>query len=653
MKKYFIILIVIIFVKNIFAFDYQEWKNAKAKRLAQSILRYHQLSKIYSPGENQLSYDVKYYELNFSFDLDNEILFGKILIDVDVIGDSLNKIELDLENHLTVDSVVGDNIDDFQFSNNKLNVILSRYYKKNEKVKFYVYYHGHPVEDGFMAFSFSKNDDGGLLIATLSEPFFARYWWPCKDLPNDKADSVDIYVTVPDTLIASSNGILKDTVRNGEYLTYHWHEGYPITTYLVSLAISNYKYMEDVWEYNNEKMKVCCFYYPDDSDDYARSSIDIHKNALTIYSNLFGIYPFIKEKYGVSKFEWGGGMEHQTNTSATGFSEYLLVHELGHQWWGDYITCENWHDIWLNEGFASYCEALYFEFRNGNNDKEALHHYVNNHFNSGLENKIYVEDTSYVWNIFSRTVYDKGAWVLHMLRHIVSDSVFFEILHTYYNRYPYSVAKTSDFVNVCNEIYGNDLTYFFNQWIYSEGMPEYDVIWSVSDDTVLNLVVSQTQNVRTIFKMPIDLKVYFEDNSDTLLVIMNNQKMQYYTLHLNNKIKKIEIDPDNWILKKGDVSYRTSINEKNQNTKQTPEVSVFPNPFKNFLYFEIKNINSTSLDIEIYNIVGQCIYKQKYTVQNNNRKIKISLDKISSGMYFYRVVAKDKKVYAGKIECIK
>jgi len=382
----------------------------------------------------------------------------------------------------------------------------------------------------------------------------ARTWWPCKDRPDDKADSMDIYVTCDTTLYCASNGTLIDTTFNGDGTwTFYYQERYPITTYLFSLAISNYSVWEDWYYYgDNDSMLIVNHVYP---DRYVTSlsSYDITPYAIGVYADLFGEYPFTDEKYGHANFEWGGAMEHQTvssmNGGSFGFTEPVIVHELAHQWWGDMITLNNWHEIWLNEGFASYCEALYYEVKDG---KAAYHDYMNGMFYA-YGGTIYIYDTTDVWNIFSSRVYDKGAWVLHQLRHVVGDSVFFECLRTYYNsEFQHDDATTEGFKNICETVSGTELDSFFDQWIYGTYFPKY--MWSYRSEldpadgrywTYFQLRQGQTTPPQT-FTMPIDLVFTYASGIDTT-VLFNDVNNTIYILKTDEQPTDIQLDPDQWI----------------------------------------------------------------------------------------------------------
>jgi hypothetical protein len=289
------------------------------------------------------------------------------------------------------------------------------------------------------------------------------------------------------------------------------------------------------------------------------------KEMIKVFADLFGEYPFVKEKYGHAEIAPGivGGMEHQTCTSLN-YDDYLenpdhidwlVSHELAHQWWGDLITCADFHHIWLNEGFATYSSAFWYEHLYG---KGAASTYMMSQGKYIGPGTIYVENPENFETIFVyRLTYLKAAWVLHMLRHTVTDPVFFEILKTYAASplHKYGTATTAQFREICEEISGLNLKKFFQQWIYSEYYPYYSYGWSIKEDTDsyrIKVRIDQVQqekireNLR-FFWMPVDVKINMED-SDTTFVIMDSLKSQTFEFSVNEKPLMVELDPNNWIL---------------------------------------------------------------------------------------------------------
>ena len=494
--------------------------------------------------QNQEQYDVVYYDIDISIDPDLELVSGMVGIRARVVSGPFDHMEVDLKNNMTVSQVTvfGDPAS-FTHQNNLVDIDLDSSLVSNDIVEIRIEYSGTPAQGGFGSFQFSSHA-GKPMIWSLSEPFGARNWWPCKDQPSDKANSVDIRVTVPKGMIVASNGTLQSITDNGDTETYWWHEGYPIVTYLVSVAIYEYYVYSDY--YNS--MEIQFYVFPDHlgslQTNYAKT-----KNMIAIFSNLFGEYPFINEKYGHAEFTWGGGMEHQTCTSLGGWSEALIAHELAHQWWGDMITCRDFHHIWLNEGFATYSEALYWEQTNG---EDAYFNDMNNnkYFGGGT---IYVPDLSSVSRIFHGGLsYNKASWVLHMLRHVVSDATFFDILQAYYDsQHQYGTAVTADFQAVCEAVAGMDLDWYFQEWIYWEYYPDYIYCWSSldqGDHHEVTMTIEQVQTNTGVFTMPIDV-TFSAPNHEETHVVFNDQGIQIFGFDVDFEPTSVELDRDGWILK--------------------------------------------------------------------------------------------------------
>ena len=589
--------------------------------------------------EAQSDYDAIFYDIDLKIDPGTETISGIVGVQGKSLISSLNKVELDLYSGLNVESVKNDQDVELNYTHNSnlLTVTLDNPAINGNIFNIIINYNGKPQSSGFGSFGFDEHS-GEPMIWSLSEPYGARDWWPCKDSPADKADSVNISLEVPTGLIAASNGKLIETEINGNWTIYHWQERYPIATYLVSIAIHPYTVFYDWYITPSDSMRLEYYVFPDRYED-VQYTYGLTKDMIGAMAQRFGEYPFINEKYGHAEFIWGGGMEHQTLTSLGRYDEGLIAHELGHQWWGDMVTCANFQHIWLNEGLATYSEALWYELHD--NDIRSLHDQMelNKNWYGFRPGTIYVEDTTSVSSIFSGSLsYAKASWVVHMLRHVIGDSAFFNGLLEYGERFRFKSAVTKQFQSVMEEISGKDLESFFQRWIYGEYYPIYAVTYNFSNDS-LYMLIEQTQN-SAVFEMPIDVKATFTDNTEFTWVVNNTAREQYFTLDIPNgkQIQRIEIDPDNWILRKID-----GIHLDTTNNFIVPNefhlYPVYPNPFNSEATIRFALDNEDVVSINIFDMRGKKVWTQSnqylagiHSVRWNGRNN--WGNKVPSGTYF-------------------
>lgn len=512
-----------------------------------------------SSGSNaastQTNYDVLFYDVDLRVNDTTSTLYGRVTFVAAAVA-AVSQIEIDFYSNMAIDSIVSPSgVLNYGRTGNVVVLDLGQTYSMGQQFTFDFYYHGTPVTGGFQGFSFDWRN-GYRMISSLSEPYLARTWWPCKDRMDDKPDSMRMAIEVLDGYYVGSNGTLDSMVNSSANTdTYYYTVHYPIATYLFSVAIYPYYVWEQEYIYNGgqDTMPIVQANYPDLTAD-AMAGWGITPTGIQVLSDIFGPYPFLEEKYGHANFEWSGGMEHQTMTSMMGawfgFSEPVVIHELSHQWWGDMITCESWRDLWLNEGWASYAEALWYEARGGKQD------YLD--YMTGMEyygrGPLYLSDTSSVGALFTSLPYDKGAWLLHMLRYVIGDSLFFAGIDAYYHsQYQYASATSQDFENLFEQVSGQDLTEFFADWLYGTYVPHYyhykysEPSPNGGHDAYVAIVQVQTTQPR-VFDMPLDVKLYLLNGSDTTFRVYNNQREQVYAFNVAARVDSVEIDPENWVL---------------------------------------------------------------------------------------------------------
>ncbi|MCX7876512.1 MAG: M1 family aminopeptidase [Melioribacteraceae bacterium] len=659
MKNFYIIIINLLIGINLYPQNLGEDFCSSSK--TSSFNRLSKISEITYPGDSNI--DVTYYRLNLKVTANPNFLEGKITIKAKPTVNSLSLFYLDLKNNLAVSKVLSGitNLSFVQTVDHKLSITLERNYSKGETFTVDIYYSGVPTAGTgtISSASFSFYDSGAqkVTIASLSQPYGARDWWPSKDTPADKPDSTEIVITCSSNLYAVSNGNLTAVIDNfNGTKTYWWKTTYPIANYLISIAVSDYLIYQDEFVYNDgRKFPIIHYNYPTRLTDSRKTVLNKTKNMMKFFSDKFGEYPFIKEKYAHAEFSWSGGMEHQTCTSMGGSamnSESTIAHELAHQWFGDKITCKDWQNIWLNEGFATYLDKLYHEDAYGVSYFKQLMSTVFSNAKRAT-GTIYVQNINSESEIFSSArSYNKGAAVLHMLRGIVGDEMFFKILKEYANdpKLAYGVAVTEDFQRVAQQVTQTDLGYFFQQWIYGENYPKYTVGKSIkkNNDDSYSVIFRLRQSANSnpsYFIMPIKVRVSFINGSlDTTL--FNNQQEQAWVLNFKNKIPTdIELDPDNWLLK--DIIAITKIEDEKLLPSEFELSQNYPNPFGEAVQSEnpatvinYKIQKDGYVTLKVYDAIGKEIATlvDEYQKSGEYKSVFRALSNdLPSGVYFYTI----------------
>ncbi len=523
------------------------WRRAEATAKARLLAGLREAEAKATP--NQALWDVVSYDLDLVLDPATSHLQGEVDCTAVVTGGPLDSMDLNLTTRLPVSAVTSDGTPAaFTHASGLLTVALDRVYADGDTLRVGVAYGGLATAGGLSWGTY----DGQPLISTLSEPYDARTWWPCKDTPADKAETVDLRVTVPDGLIVASNGtLLSETAADG-WRTFHWRESYPIATYLVSLAIHPYVVVQAGWEYAPGRTMPVVEYLMQDRAAQTHSALAVTIPLLDLFSEGFGLYPFTQEKYGHACFDWGGGMEHQTLCSIYyGINDnwdFLIAHELAHQWWGDLVTCADFHHIWLNEGFATWSEAYWYERTEG---EAAYHDDMDSKVYYG-PGTIYVADETDPTAVFDHDLsYDKASWVVHMLRGVLGDADFFACLQAWRQQHGLGSATTEDFQAVCEQVVGRDLGWFFQEWIYGDYFPRYEYSWYAlagDDSTAVNLLIRQVQWNADVFTMPLTMRVLTDRGSFDRRV-WNDAETQTCRLTVAGAVQQVALDPDGWVLK--------------------------------------------------------------------------------------------------------
>lgn len=584
---------------------------------------------------NTGNYDVTYHRLEFTVDPSTTLLNGVVTTHF-IAKENMTEVTFDLSDNMIVSQVVqnGNALSFTQNSNDELVITLFETLNLGETGIVEITYSGNPISSGFGSYE-QNTHNGDPIIWTLSEPYGAKGWWPCKQDLNDKIDSIDVYITTPqfnpsnEEYVAVSNGLEQSQTVNGPNKTTHFKHLYPIPAYLIAIAVTNYEVYTHTVPNNGNPFDIVNYVYPE-SLISAQSSTPITVDIMNLYSSLFEEYPFSDEKYGHAQFGWGGGMEHTTVSFMGSFGRNLIAHELAHQWFGNKITCGSWKDIWLNEGFATYLSGLTIENLDENSDFIIWKQQRTNSITSLPNGAVYLTDTdtTNVNRIFSgRLSYDKGSMVLHMLRKKLGDVVFFQGLQNYLSdvNHAYGYAKTEDFIAIMETTSGQDLTEFFNDWLYNQGYPSYNILWHQAGNQ-LYTTVSQTQSDPSVsfFEAPLPIKVYGTMGEELDIIFDNTTDDEAFSNTVNFTISSIEFDPEADI-----ISKNNSITLGDQPTEFAKSLLVFPNPTSTTITIH-KPDHLEVNEIRIFNTIGQLLHQQNWSP-------KIDLTSFSTGLFFLQL----------------
>ncbi len=546
---------------------------------------------------------------------------------------------------IVIDSVQQNGV---SFVQNATQVIiqLNQTYNPGQQTIIKIYYHHLNVVDN----AFLVSSDG--FAFTDCEPQGARNWFPCWDSPSDKA-TMDLWAKTPADVLLGSNGFLQDSIKTADTIQYHWVSPEPVATYLMVMTSKKGYNLDFVYWHKlsnpADSIPIRFYYNTGENMNNLAYCKSIMNPLTTRFSQLFCEHPFVKNGFATlnSNFPWGG-MENQTLTSfcADCWSEGLIVHEFAHQWFGDMITCNTWSDIWLNEGFATYMEAIWDEWAyNYSNYKNRIDYYANYYLtnNPGTPNA----DPSWTINPPSNNVlfdyavtYCKGAAILHQLRYVIGDTLFFQNFKHYCadTTLKYKSAVIPDFIQIVNQVTGQDFSWFFNEWLYQANHPVYQVSYGkqalAGNQWQVFTHINQTQTNSGFYKMPVEFKVYFHDLTDTTLRVMNDVQNQYFWFQFGKQPDSVQFDPNNQIVLK-----QFSIAQSNQEISEAPlnRVTISPNPMteQSVLFFDL--LTDEEFSIYLTDLSGKLIWQEKLLINKGLQTYPLIKMKLSSGMYFCNV----------------
>ncbi len=589
-------------------------------------------------------YDVKFYKLDLQAGIESDHIQGNAIILAGVRHHPLSTMVLELTNSLAVERIlVNGNENQFSHEGEEISIPLGHPLDTGELVTVQIFYGGQTGEG--MATETDENWDVPVTY-TKSEPFYAKDWFPSKMDLEDKADSVHVYITTDYGLKAVSNGILTGTTYfpNGK-VRHEWKSSYPIAFYLISFAVAGYM------EYNIEAYPaglshpifIQNFLYdrPGCLDTY-RDQINVTVPIMELFCDLFDAYPFREEKYGHYMWPWGGGMEHQTMTGMANFEFYLVAHELGHSWFGNYVTCATWQDIWINEGFATYAGYLATE-NLGPEYADGEREYRFERAMKEPDGTVYIpaDEADDPSRIFSGNLsYNKGMALIHMIRfELQDDEVFFRTLRNFISRYANDVATGLDFKEVLEETSGMDFTDFFDQWYFGAGYPIYEVNWEQHDHSVtLQSVQTTSSSGTTLFRMPMEYRLFYP-GGDTTVRVYQLANEESYVFNVPYIIDSIQVDPENWVL-----NGVTGVQQSTQKKSRGEAFSIYPNPSEGSFTFRFDDgmlqvpaaYPLMDITVEVFDITGQRVYYGRYEDCLPFQTYSIEMGDLGGGVYLLR-----------------
>ncbi|WP_428223792.1 M1 family aminopeptidase [Flavobacterium sp.] len=587
---------------------------------------------------NTQNYDLMSGKLEFTVNPSVYNISGKVTLTFKALA-NMNTVTFELSKPLVVSSVKkgATSLVFVHNANGDLVVTLPSVLATGNTEVLEINYSGSPATTNQ---AFTSDVHGSTpIIYTLSEPYGAKDWWPCKQDMNDKLDSIDVYITAPSQYVSVSNGVKQNEVTNGANKTTYFRHNYPIAAYLVAIAVTNYTVKNTGNAGGNNipatpTFPIIDYIYPE--NDTQAEAINLARTIpiMNFFETKIGAYPFNNEKYGHAQFGWGGGMEHTTISFMQDFSRDLISHEMAHQWFGDKITCGSWKDIWLNEGLTEYmsgCTVEQFDgaasFLNWKASKISS-------ITSATTGNLYLYDSQLtdVNRIFSsRLTYNKGSMVANMLRYMLGDANYFQALRNYLNDpvLAYKYALTPQFQAHLEAVYGSSLQEFFNDWVYKEGYPIYTITASNTGVNQARVQINQTQSITNVaqtgyvsyFEMPVPVRLNLSNGTSMDVKLNNTFSGQTFTVSLptGTNVTGVVFDPNKDIISRGSTATLGS-----EDFELSTATNLYPNPSSDFITIEVPD-TATLQSVKFINTLGQ-------EVMHSNRAT-IAVSGLAEGLY--------------------
>ncbi|RSK44005.1 M1 family aminopeptidase [Hymenobacter rigui] len=603
-----------------------------------------------SHRQKMARYDVKYYKLDLNLTNNSRGVSGSATIQARTGAQVLDSLAFELYSTYTIDSVVVNGQRALGLQRKGLGDVtvgLRQPVAANTLFSALIYYRGIAPNGNSAAIgnALDTRVDPTYGVSTtwsLSEPYNAYEWWPCKQVLTDKADSSDVWVSTAATNKVGSNGVLRNTTAlPNNRVRYEWKSRNPIDYYLISVAVGPYvEYVNYARPAGGPQIPIVNYVYNQLALNNYRTEIDRTPGFIENYSELVGLYPFANEKYGHSMAPIGGGMEHQTMTTQDGFTFTLTAHELFHQWFGDNVTCGAWEDIWLNESFASYGEYLSL---NRFSTPAAALSWMNSAHNLAMsqpQGSVFVPDTSRTSRIFDyRLTYKKGAAVVHMLRYLLNDDVkFFRALRTYQSTYGGRTARTRDMQRIFEAEAGRSLQYFFDQWFRGEGYPTFTVRWNQANGRVYiqNTETVSMPTVTPFFYTEVDYRLTFTDGTTRTIRLPQYQPVVSAAVAESRTISGISVDPDQWLLNgSGTITRDNALVTAVRLPAGSAALTVYPNPCRDQLHLD--GFSGSHAQAEVTDATGRVVLREVLSAASPV----LHTAALAPGLYHVRLLGKD------------
>ncbi len=511
-------------------------------------------------------FKIDHTRLELELDFESKSIRGKVSHTIEPVSRPIRYIELDAAEMTIHSAKVDDKNASFVYDNRILLTQLGKELDLNQRSTINVEYSSQPRRGLYFRVPTNEHPERHVHVFTQGQPEDSKYWYPCYDYPNMR-NTTEIVVTLPASMVVVGNGKLVSTVEtdSGKKKIWHFSQKIPHASYLLSLVAGEYQKVEE--KHNETQLE---YYFPKGRENDVQRSFSKTAKIMDFFSNVTGVkYPYAKYAQTVVSDYNYGGMENISATTLTEKtlhdershldfqSDNLVSHELAHQWFGDLVTCKDWSHAWLNEGFASYFNAL---FREADEGVEDFQYYMHNRFMEELVEEVERYQREIVskqyWDaeeIFDYHAYNKGAWVLHSLRGLLGDEVFWTGIRWYVSKFREKEVETFDFRKTMEEASGFELESFFNEWIFNPGFPDYKAAYSWDREKNLSRLEIEQSNAGSdgipVFTNPIEILFTFAHNKRESLKVRMREKKESFFFSFEEEPVNVNIDPGNWILK--------------------------------------------------------------------------------------------------------